>query len=301
MDSTAALEVPEIPERLLVIGGGYIGLELGQVYAALGSRVTVVEMTDGLLPGVDRELVQPLQRRCEKMFAAIFLKTKVTGLKEAGGAIEAAIEGRESLAFDRVLIAVGRRAVSDGLGLQATKVKIEGRGLIAVDERCRTADPHIYAVGDVTGDPMLAHRAMRQGKVAAEAIAGRAAAFDNVAIPAVVFTDPEVAWVGLMETEARRAGRQIKVTKFPWAASGRAASIGRSDGLTKLVVDAATSRVLGVGIVGPGAGELIAEASLAVETAVTAEDLALTIHAHPTLSEGLMEAAESLLHQGGAS
>ena len=180
-------------------------------------------------------------------------------------------------------------------------VKIGERGLIAVDERCRTADPHIYAVGDVTGDPMLAHRAMRQGKVAAEAIAGRAAAFDNVAIPAVVFTDPEVAWVGLMETEARRAGRQIKVTKFPWAASGRAASIGRSDGLTKLVVDAATSRVLGVGIVGPGAGELIAEASLAVETAVTVEDLALTIHAHPTLSEGLMEAAESLLHQGGAS
>ena len=175
MDSTAALEVPEIPERLLVIGGGYIGLELGQVYAALGSRVTVVEMTDGLLPGVDRELVQPLQRRCEKVFAAIFLKTKVTGLKEAGGAIEAAIEGQESLVFDRVLIAVGRRAVSDGLGLQATKVKVGERGLIAVDERCRTADPHIYAVGDVTGDPMLAHRAMRQGKVAAEAIAGRAA------------------------------------------------------------------------------------------------------------------------------
>src|SRR5437762_4257476 len=180
MDSTAALELPEVPERLLVIGGGYIGLELGQVYAALGSRVTVVEMTDGLLPGADRELVQPLQRRCEKMFSAIFLKTKVTGLKAAGGAIEAAIEGQESLVFDRVLIAVGRRAVSDGLGLQATKVKVGERGLIAVDERCRTADPHIYAVGDVTGDPMLAHRAMRQGKVAAEAIAGRAAAFDNV-------------------------------------------------------------------------------------------------------------------------
>src|SRR5712691_9783494 len=301
MDSTGALELPEIPERLLVIGGGYIGLELGQVYAALGSRVTVVEMTDGLLPGADRELVQPLLRRCEKMFAAIHLKTKVTGLKEVGGAIEAAVEGQESQDFDRVLIAVGRRAVSDDLGLQTTKVKIGERGLIAVDERCRTADPHIYAVGDVTGDPMLAHRAMRQGKVAAEAIAGRAAAFDNVAIPAVVFTDPEVAWVGLMETEARGAGRQIKVTKFPWAASGRAASIGRSDGLTKLVVDAATGRVLGVGIVGPGAGELIAEASLAVETAVTAEDLALTIHTHPTLSEGLMEAAESLLHQGGAS
>jgi dihydrolipoamide dehydrogenase len=301
MDSTGALELPEIPERLLVIGGGYIGLELGQVYAALGSRVTVVEMTDGLLPGADRELVQPLQRRCEKMFAAIHLKSKVTGLKEAGGAIQAAIDGQETQPFDRVLIAVGRRAVSDGLGLETTKAKIGERGLIAVDARCRTADPHIYAVGDVTGDPMLAHRAMRQGKVAAEAIAGRPSAFDNVAVPAVVFTDPEVAWVGLIETEARSAGRQIKVAKFPWAASGRAASIGRSDGLTKLVVDAAAGRVLGVGIVGPGAGELIAEASLAVETAVTAEDLALTIHAHPTLSEGLMEAAESLLHQGGAS
>jgi dihydrolipoamide dehydrogenase len=301
MDSTGALELPEIPERLLVIGGGYIGLELGQVYAALGSRVTVVEMTDGLLPGADRDLVQPLQRRCEKMFAAIHLKSKVTGLKEVGGAIEAAIEGQETQPFDRVLIAVGRRAVSDGLGLETTKAEIGERGLIAVDERCRTADPHIYAVGDVTGDPMLAHRAMRQGKVAAEAIAGRPSAFDNVAVPAVVFTDPEVAWVGLMEAEAQRAGRQIKVAKFPWAASGRAASIGRSDGLTKLVVDAAARRVLGVGIVGPGAGELIAEASLAVETAVTAEDLALTIHAHPTLSEGLMEAAESLLHQGGAS
>jgi len=196
-----------------------------------------------------------------------------------------------------VLVAVGRRAVSESLGLETTRVKIADRGIIAVDERCRTADPHIYAVGDVTGDPMLAHRAMRQGKVAAECIAGRPSAFDNAAVPAVVFTDPEVAWCGVMEAQAGEAGRAIKVAKFSWAASGRAATIGRSDGLTKLVVDAASGRVLGVGIVGPGAGELIAEAALAIETALTAEDLAVTIHAHPTLSEGLMEAAERLLHQ----
>jgi len=298
MDSTAALEVPEIPERLLVIGGGYIGLELGQVYAALGSRVTIVEMTDGLLPGADRDLVQPLARRCEKLFAAIHLTSKVTALKESGSAIEASIEGQAPQCFDRVLVAVGRRAVSDGLGLEKTKVRTGERGVLPIDPRCRTADPHIYAVGDVTGDPMLAHRAMRQGKVAAEAIAGRPSAFDNAAVPAVVFTDPEVAWCGLMESEARRAGRAIKVAKFSWAASGRAATIGRSDGLTKLIVDAASGRVIGTGIVGPGAGELIAEAALAIETAVTAEDLALTIHAHPTLSESLMEAAESLLHGG---
>jgi len=298
MDSTAALEVPEIPERLLVIGGGYVGLELGQVYAALGSRVTVVEMTDGLLPGADRDLVQPLARRCEKLFAAIHLKSKVTNLKESGSAIEASIEGQEAQSFDRVLVAVGRRAVSDGLGLETTKVKFSERGVISVDERGRTADPYLYAVGDVTGDPMLAHRAMRQGKVAADVIAGRPSAFDNAAVPAVVFTDPEVAWCGVMEAEALRAGRAIKVAKFPWAASGRAATIGRSDGLTKLIVDAASRRVIGAGIVGPGAGELIAEAALAIETAVTAEDLALTIHAHPTLSESLMESAESLLHGG---
>src|SRR6266481_1215696 len=298
MDSTAALEIPDVPARLLVIGGGYIGLELGQVYAALGSEVTLVEMADGLLPGADRDLVQPLSRRCEKLFAAIHLETKVAALKEVGDTIEAAIEGQDAQAFDRVLVAVGRRAVSDSLGLETTKVKLADRGFAQIDERCRTSDPHIYAVGDVTGEPMLAHRAMRQAKVAAECIAGRPSAFDNVAVPAVVFTDPEVAWCGLMESQAQQAGRPIKVAKFSWAASGRAATIGRSDGLTKLIVDAATGRVLGVGITGPGAGELIAEAALAIETAVTAEDLALTIHAHPTLSEGLMEAAESLLHGG---
>jgi len=296
MDSTAALELPDIPARLLVIGGGYIGLELGTVYATLGSRVTLVEMTDGLLPGVDRDLVQPLQRRVDKIFAAIHLGTKVAALRETGAQIEADLEGRETERFDRVLVAVGRRAQSDGLGLEVTRVRLTERGrFVQVDERCRTEDPRIYAVGDVTGEPMLAHRAMRQGKVAAEAVAGRLAAFDNVAIPAVVFTDPEIAWCGLSEAQAKGQGLTVKVAKFQWAASGRAATIGRSDGLTKLVADAASGRVLGVGIVGPGAGELIAEASLAVETAALVEDVAVTIHAHPTLSESLMEAAEHLL------
>jgi dihydrolipoamide dehydrogenase len=296
MDSTAALELPDVPEHLLVIGGGYIGLEMGTVYAALGSKVTLVEMLDGLLPGVDRDLVQPLARRVEKLFAAIHLKTRVTALREVGGRVEAQLEGQGAQSFDRVLVAVGRRAQSAGLGLENTRVKTGERGFIQTDERGRTADPHIYAVGDVTGEPMLAHRAMRQGKVVGEVIAGRPSAFDNAAVPAVVFTDPEVAWCGLMEAEAQRAGRAVKIAKFQWTASGRAATLGRSDGLTKLVADAETGRILGVGLVGPGAGELIAEGALAVETAALAEDLAVTIHAHPTLSESLMEAAESLLH-----
>ena len=296
MDSTAALELPEIPERLLVIGGGYIGLELGTVYATLGSRVTLVEMTEGLLPGVDRDLVQPLQRRVEKLFAAVHLGTKVTALREAGGHVEATLEGQGAETFDRVLVAVGRRARSRGLGLEATGARLTERGaFVQIDERCRTHDPHLYAVGDVTGEPMLAHRAMRQGKVAAAVLAGQPAAFDNVAVPAVVFTDPEIAWCGLSEAQAKSQGMETKVAKFQWAASGRAATIGRADGLTKLVADAASGRVVGVGIVGPGAGELIAEATLAVETAALVEDLAATIHAHPTLSESLMEAAESLL------
>jgi dihydrolipoamide dehydrogenase len=294
MDSTAALEVPEVPERLLVIGGGYIGLELGQVYAALGSRVTLVEMTEELLPGVDRELVQPLARRCERLFAEIRLGTTVAGLRETSAGVEVRL-GDGAATFDRVLVAVGRRAHTDGLGLEVTRVRPDTRGVLAVDERGRTIDPNIWAVGDVTGEPMLAHRAMRQGKVVAEAIAGRPAAFDNAAIPAVVFTDPEVAWCGLTEAEAQRTGRDVKIAKFQWAASGRAATLGRADGLTKVIVDSQSGRVLGVGIVGPGAGELIGEGTLAVEAALTAEDLAVTIHTHPTLSESLMEAAETLL------
>ena len=295
MDSTAALDVPEIPERLLVVGGGYIGLELGQVYAALGSKVTLVEMTDGLLPGADRDLVQHLARRVDKLFAKIHLGTKLGGLREVGGTLEAVLGDHGTEKFDRVLVAVGRRAGTDGLGLETTKARPDKRGVLAVDERCRTSDPAIYAVGDVTGEPMLAHRAMRQGKVAAEAIAGRPAAFDNVAIPAVVFTDPEIAWCGLTESAATAEKRPVKIGKFQWAASGRAATLGRSDGLTKLVVDPESGRLLGVGLVGPGAGELIAEAALGLELGVTAEDLALTIHTHPTLSETIMEAAETLL------
>jgi dihydrolipoyl dehydrogenase len=296
MDSTAALEVAEIPGRLLVIGGGYIGLELGQVYAALGSAVTVVEMLDGLLPGAaDTDLVQHLARRCQRLFSAIRLGTRVSGLRDTGGGIEARLGEGAPETFDRALVAVGRRPNTRGLGLETTRARVSERGFVAIDERGRTADSHLWAVGDVTGEPMLAHRAMRQGKVVAEAIAGRPAAFDNVVVPAVVFTDPEVAWCGLTEREAQRTGRAVRVAKFQWAASGRAATLGRSDGLTKLVVDPDSGRVLGVGIVGPGAGELIAEGALAVESALLAEDVALTIHTHPTLSETLMEAAETLL------
>ncbi len=294
MDSTAALSLADVPQRLLVVGGGYIGLELGQVYAALGSAVTLVEMADGILPGVDRDLARPLARHCERQFAAVHLGTRVTALHEAEGGLEARLGGTAQR-FDRVLVAVGRQPQSAGLGLEATRARLTEGGTIEIDERCRTGDPHIYAVGDVTGEPMLAHRAMRQGKVAAEVIAGKPAAFDNVAIPAVVFTDPEVAWCGLTERAAEQEGRAVRVAKFAWAASGRAATLGRSDGLTKLVLDPGSGRVLGVGIVGPGAGELIAEAALAVETAVTAEDLAATIHAHPTLAETIMEAAEAFL------
>jgi dihydrolipoamide dehydrogenase len=295
MDSTAALEIADVPPSLLVIGGGYIGLELGQVYAALGSEVTVVEMLDGLLHGVDRDLVQHLARRCERTFKAIRLSTRVARLQDTGTGIEARLGDGETVTFDRVLVAVGRRPQTAGLGLEATRARLTDRGFVQTDERGRTADPHVWAVGDASGEPMLAHRAMRQGKVVAEAIAGRPAAFDNVVVPAVVFTDPEVAWCGLTEREAEAAGRAVKIAKFQWAASGRATTLGRSDGLTKLVADAETGRVLGVGIVGPGAGELIAAGALAVETALLAEDLALTIHAHPTLSETLMEAAETLL------
>jgi len=252
-------------------------------------------MLDSLLAGADADLVQHLARRCQRMFKAIRLSTRVSALRDTGGGIEARFGEGEAETFDRVLVAVGRTPRTQGLGLEATRARVTERGFIQVDERGRTSDPHVWAVGDVTGEPMLAHRAMRQGKVVAEAIAGRPAAFDNVVVPAVVFTDPEVAWCGLTESQAAREGRAVKIARFQWAASGRAATLGRSDGLTKLVVDPDTGRVLGVGIVGPGAGELIAEGALAVETALLAEDVALTIHTHPTLSETLMEAAETLL------
>jgi dihydrolipoamide dehydrogenase len=303
MDSTAALEVPDVPRSLLVVGGGYIGLELGTVYAALGTKVTVVEMTDGLLPGADRDLVNILARRVESMSEAVLLKTKVVAMKEAKDGIAVTFEG-EGLAdaakertFDRVLVSVGRRPNSAVPGLDRTRVKVNARGFIEVDPARRTAEPSIYAIGDVVGEPMLAHKASHEGRVAVEAIAGERVAFEPLAIPAVVFTDPELAWCGLTETDAQKQKREVVVSRFPWAASGRALTLDRTDGMTKLILDAKTERVLGVGIVGPGAGELIAEGVLAVEMGANATDVRMTIHPHPTLSETIMESAEVFFGQ----
>jgi dihydrolipoamide dehydrogenase len=298
MDSTAALRLEDLPKSLLVVGGGYIGLELGCVYAALGSEVTVVELTDGLLPGVDRDLVRPLQTRLESQFHKIYLNTKVSKLTELKNGIQVTLEGEQvtekTPVFGKALVAVGRRPNTRGLGLEKTKVQTDEKGFIKVDDKRRTTQENIYAIGDAAGEPMLAHKASHEGKIAVEAMRGEPAAFDFQAIPAVVFTDPEVAWCGLTETDARRQQREVKVVRFPWGASGRAATLGRTEGTTKLVVDPETERVLGVGIVGYGAGELIAEGVLAVEMAATARDLSLIIHAHPTLTETLGEAAESL-------
>jgi dihydrolipoamide dehydrogenase len=300
MDSTGALALADIPPRMLVVGGGYIGLEMGCVYAALGSEVTVVEMLSGLLPGADRDLVRPLQKRLKGQFKSIQLNTKVASLtaEESGIVAELDGEGVESpQTFDRVLISIGRRPNSRRIGLESTQVDVDEKGFIKVDRNQRTADPNILAIGDVAGEPMLAHKATREAKVAVETLLGHPAEFDNVAIPAVVFTDPELAWCGLTENEARASQRDVKVVRFPWAASGRAQTLGRTEGLTKLLVDPDSERVLGVGIVGPGAGELIAEGVIAVEMGVVARDLADSIHAHPTLSETVMEAAESVFGQ----
>jgi dihydrolipoamide dehydrogenase len=296
MDSTGALNLEDIPGSLLVVGGGYIGLELGSVYAALGTRVTVVEMLPGLLPGADRDLVLPLHKRLEKMFEGILLNTTVASVKDEGTGIRAAFEGadvKESIkVFDRVLVSVGRKPNSEIPGLEKTRVQLGQRGFIQVNKQLQTDDPSIYAIGDVVGEPMLAHKASHEGRVAVEAIAGHKVAFEPHAIPAVVFTDPELAWCGLTETQAQQENREIKVAKFPWAASGRAVTIDRPEGLTKLLFDPQTERVLGVGIVGAGAGEMIAEGVLAIEMAALASDVALTIHPHPTLSETVMESAE---------
>jgi dihydrolipoamide dehydrogenase len=296
MDSTGALDLKDIPKTLLVVGGGYIGLELGSVYAALGTRVTVVEMLSGLLPGADRDLVLPLHKRLEKMFDGILLNTTVKSLKEESGGIRATFDGadvkeREKV-FEKVLVSVGRKPNSEIPGLDKTRVKVGPKGFIQVNKQLQTDDPSIYAIGDVVGEPMLAHKASHEGRTAVEAIAGRKVAFEPHAIPAVVFTDPEIAWAGLTETQAKETGREIAVAKFPWGASGRAITIDRPEGMTKLILDPKTERVLGVGIVGAGAGELIAEGVLAIEMAALAGDLELTIHPHPTLSETVMEAAE---------
>ncbi len=303
MDSTGALALVDIPGKLLVIGGGYIGLEMGTVYANLGSKVSVVEWTDGLLPGADRDLVKPLHNRLKALFDnRIFLNTKVGSIAEIDDQIEVTFEGPGKFGherFDRVLVSVGRRPVSQGLGLENTKAQINPKGFIVCDKQQRTADPHIFAIGDVAGDPMLAHKASHEAKVAIEVILGKPAVFDKVAIPAVVFTDPEIAWAGLTDDQAKREGRKVDIEVYPWAASGRAQAIGRTDGFTKWLVDPETHRVLGCGIVGSGAGELIAEAVLAIEMGCEVRDLTESIHPHPTLSETLMNAGE--VHFGTAT
>jgi len=303
MDSTAALDLPDIPKSLLVVGGGYIGLELGSVYATLGSAVTVVEMTPGLLPGVDRDLVDILAKRVNQAMKAVLLNARVVEMKAEANGIKVSFEGggvkdgaREQT-FDRVLVAVGRRPNSKIPGLDRTRAVVNERGFIVVDEQMRTDEPSIFAIGDVVGEPMLAHKASHEGRVAVEVISGENVAFEARAIPAVVFTDPEIAWCGLTEARANVEGRKVSIAKFPWGASGRAITLDRVDGLTKLIFDPETERVLGVGLVGAGAGELIAEGVLAVEMGASATDLKLSIHPHPTLTETMMESAEVFFGQ----
>jgi dihydrolipoamide dehydrogenase len=307
MDSTSGLEIPDVPKSLLVIGGGYIGLELGTVYATLGSKVSVVEMTPGLLPGADRDLVNVLEKRLKTIFSAILLNTKVTKVTEdtKGKGVRVTFEGdsveqggaEKEQVFDRVLVAVGRRPNSKIPGLETTGVKVDAKGFIETDISRRTAEPNIFAIGDVAGEPMLAHKASHEARVAVEVIAGHKAAFEPQAIPAVVFTDPEIAWCGMTEAQAQADGVEHEVAKFPWGAASRAITTDRPDGLTKLVLEKGSGRILGVGIVGSGAGELIAEGTLAIEMGATAEDLKLVIHPHPTLSETLMESAEVFFGQ----
>jgi len=295
VDSTGALELADVPGRMLVIGGGIIGLEMATVYEALGSSIDVVELTDQLIPGCDPDLVKPLHKRIAERYESILLSTGVSSVEAGGDGLTVTFEGDgapEPRTYDRVLVAVGRRAVGDTLGLEAAGVTVDERGEIAVDDQRRTNVPHIYAIGDLTGAPMLAHKASHEGVAAAEVISGKNVAFDPRAIPSVAYTDPEVAWTGLTETDAVRDGIDYEKAVFPWQASGRALSLGRPEGLTKLLVDPESRRVLGAGITGPSAGELIAEATLAIEMGADAEDLGLTIHAHPTLSETVMFSAE---------
>jgi len=296
LDSTSALDISSVPKTLLVVGGGYIGLELGTVYAALGTEVSVVEMLDGLLPGADRDLVLPLAKRVEKIFHKIMLSTKVAGMKETKDGIQVKFEGSNApegeQVYEKVLVSVGRKPNSAIPGLERTRVEKDARGFIKIDPQRRTAEPSLYAIGDVAGEPLLAHKATHEGRTAAEAIHGKKVAFEPRAIPAVVYTDPEIAWCGLTETQAAQENRPVKVARFPWGASGRATTLDRNDGVTKLVIDPETEQVLGVGITGVGAGELIAEGVLAVEMSALAADVALTIHPHPTLSETVMGAAE---------
>ncbi|MGD8779629.1 MAG: dihydrolipoyl dehydrogenase, partial [Ignavibacteria bacterium] len=299
MDSTAALELEDIPKRMLVIGGGYIGLELGSVYAAIGSKVTVVEMMPNLLPGADKDMVNILSKSITPKFENVYLNTKVVELKDTGKKIKVKFEGEgienPEQEFDKVLISVGRKPVTTGFGLENTGVKVNERGFIEIDGQQRTTVSNLFAIGDVAGNPMLAHKASAEAKVAVDAIMDKKTVFEPNAIPAVVFTDPELAWAGLTENQAKEKGIKVEVARFPWAASGRATTVGRNDGLTKLIIDPETERILGVGIVGVNAGEMISEGVLAVEMASLASDIGLSIHPHPTLSETVMEAADVYL------
>jgi dihydrolipoamide dehydrogenase len=296
MTSREALEVEDIPENLLVIGGGYIGMELGTVYASLGSKVVLVEALDTILAGADPDLARPVIAYAKKAFQEIRLKTKVGKMATSGKQIkvEFYFDGQKKQElYDRVLVAVGRSPNAEDLGLENTKVSFDDKGFIHVDEKQQTTDPSIFAIGDIAGGILLAHKASKEARIAVEVIVGEDSSFSEITIPAVVFTDPELAWCGLTESEAKAKGIEVAVAKFPWAASGRALSFDRPDGLTKLIIDPDSERILGVGIVGTGAGELISEGVLAVEMGATAKDLALTVHPHPTLSETLMEAAEA--------
>jgi dihydrolipoamide dehydrogenase len=301
LNSNTALNLPAIPKSLLVIGGGYIGLELGSVYQALGSKVSVVEMLDGLLPGADRDLVSHLSKRLKEKFKNIMLNSKVVEMQEVEDSIKVKIENNEGKTientYEYVLMSIGRKPDTSGLGLENTKVKVNERGWINVNNQMKTDDPDIYAIGDIVGEPMLAHKASHEGRVAVEVIAGHKVAFEPMAIPAVVFTDPEIAWAGLTENQAKEKKIEYEVTKFPWAASGRAVTLDRFDGVTKILVNPENQRILGIGICGPGAGELIAEGVLAIEMGANLTDLKLTIHPHPTLSETIMEAAEVFFGQ----
>lgn len=301
LNSTTALDLPAIPKTLLVVGGGYIGLELGSVYYALGSKVSVVEMTSGLLPGADRDLVSFLSKKIKENFNEVMLNSKVVEIKEVKNGINVTIVDKDnkqkSTIYDYVLMSIGRKPITDGLGLENTNVKVNEKGWIKTDNQLRTSDKNIFAIGDIIGEPMLAHKASHEGRVAVEVIAGHKSVFEPLAIPAVVFTDPEIAWAGLTENQAREQKINYKAVKFPWAASGRATTLDRKDGVTKLIVDPETERLLGIGICGPGAGELIAEGVLAIEMGANLTDLKLTIHPHPTLSETIMEAAEVFFGQ----
>ena len=297
VDSTGALELAPLPKRLLVVGGGIIGLEMACVYSALGTDVSVVELTDSLMPGTDPDLLRPCMKIVKQRYEAIMVSTKVTGMRATTPGIEVTFEGDKAPSmgiYDRVLVAIGRRANGGTLDADKAGVSVDQRGIIAVDKQMRTNVPHIFAIGDLAGGPMLAHKATHEAKVAAEVIAGEKSYFDARAIPSVAYTDPEIAWVGLTELEAKAEGIEYEKTQIPWAASGRALSLGRPEGFTKLLFDKKTERVLGGAIVGPGAGDLISEVCLAVEMGTDAADISLTIHPHPTLSETIAFAAEAM-------